>query len=394
MRIKPQIIWITLAVFFLTMLVGPLVFAQDSDLTAEIKAAQAKAQEIIQKAKADAQPQPAPQPEPQTEPLPEPPQPAPAPEPEDASPRRVAVSWTADRVQAPPPILTTYLVSEPWCKYCPAKERELKRNGISFTKINTAKAREMGEDLSRGIPHVFTREVQQSAPEAPVTAELDTDSTADLAAAAIPILIQHLEHQSQVDPNANLTGGMFDIDVDLPELYPDILSSLFIKQEWSSEKLNLSLQWQGKQQITSSSGVLTFSPPVKIQKAVGIFSVKVTLETITIQDNGRRLLLGLGGSPDLTITIKPTPATSAVKIRDHPADHQSLFYRESYPPRWKPLDGSWGTHPTKEQILSHLRNGREHTAKAWQGWPLDSLTVGQLSALHDDDHEGKVVIRD
>lgn len=381
MRIKPQIIWITLAVFFLTMLVGPLVFAQDSEIAKEIEIARAKAQDILN-LKAQPQPQPAPQPEPQTGPLPKP---------EDASPRRVAVSWTADKVQAPPPVTVTYLVSETWCQYCPAKERELKRKGIAFTKITIAEAKNLGVNVS-SIPHVFTREVQQPVPESPVTAELDTDSTADLATAAIPILIQHLEHQSQVDPNANLVGGMFDLDVNLPSLYPDILSSLFIKQEWSSEKLNLSLQWQGKQQITSSSGVLTFSPPVKIQKAVGIFSVKVTLETITIQDNGRKLLLGLGGSPDLTITIKPTPATSAVKIRDHPADHQSLFYRESYPPRWKPLDGSWGTHPTKEQILSHLRNGPAHTAKVWQEWPLDLLTVGQLSALHDDDHEGKVVI--
>ena len=245
--------------------------------------------------------------------------------------RRVEVVWsTSSPAPAASPVVVTYLVSEKWCPNCPAAERNLQSKGITYRKITINEAVAMGEqwgNLRNGqrvytVPHTFTRNETVSTPVDPtVSAEVRGGTPADLGAVAIPLLVQHLEAQSASTASTEagkLTGGMFDIDVNLPTLYPELLSALFVKQQWSSSQHNLSLDWRGQQKITNESGKLTLSPPIKIQKAVGIFGVKATLETIEISDDGRRLTLGLGGSPDLTITIKSDNQQTSYQSRDHP----------------------------------------------------------------------------
>jgi hypothetical protein len=45
------------------------------------------------------------------------------------------------------------------------------------------------------------------------------------------------------------------------------------------------------------------------------------------------------------------------------------------------------SQPQKSAILRHLRNGPQHKGKHWNNWHLESWTVEQLYALHDDDHD-------
>lgn len=65
----------------------------------------------------------------------------------------------------------------------------------------------------------------------------------------------------------------------------------------------------------------------------------------------------------------------------------SISYRSVSRPRWN-VEGNW--NPSREYVLQHLRNNSNHRGKFWQSWPLESWTRGQLLALHDDDHVGRV----
>lgn len=62
-------------------------------------------------------------------------------------------------------------------------------------------------------------------------------------------------------------------------------------------------------------------------------------------------------------------------------------YRFQWPPKW---DVSGVKLPSKQQLLSHLRDNKNHEGKHWQAWYLESWDRDQLAALHDDDHEGIV----
>lgn len=68
---------------------------------------------------------------------------------------------------------------------------------------------------------------------------------------------------------------------------------------------------------------------------------------------------------------------------------QPPSYRKQWPPKW---DVTGVKLPSKQQLLSHLRDNKNHAGKHWQAWYLESWDRDQLAALHDDDHDGVVPV--
>jgi len=70
---------------------------------------------------------------------------------------------------------------------------------------------------------------------------------------------------------------------------------------------------------------------------------------------------------------------------------------------WKTIPETWPasvpingtTTPSKRAFVSHLRGGgkggEDHVTKYFQSWPLESMTIGQLATLHDQDHSASTV---
>ncbi len=294
--------------------------------------------------------------------------------PEEPAVRSVNIEWEAPVKAEEVVEETLYLVSENYCGACQVKAREWARQGIKFTKIDVATARAMGQRFSR-IPHDFTVRTRKTiGEERPATAVVDSDTIP----LALSLLADHLE--SQVESPDKAMKGLLDVDVDAPSYLPGLINDLLIGQRYSNPDLGLTAEWNGKRSMTVEKGRLALSPPVNITKTVGIITVKCTLDAVRISEQGQQIDLELGGSPDLTIRLRGYQATAPPS--------QEFFYREKAYAEWRPDDGkgAW----THESLLSHLRNGSQHKDKAWQSWPLELLTFGQLIAIHDDDHEGKI----
>ncbi len=267
-----------------------------------------------------------------------------------------------------------YLVTQDGCPPCITMKRDLQRRGIPFEEIHYTTARAMGYTV-KGTPMQINakKRVKVSSGPAAVTATVDSDTVP----LVLPLLAEHLASQSNEAPPVK---GLLDIDVDTPAYLPGLINDLLIGQRYENESLGLTAEWSGSRTIKVDAGRLTISPPVKITKKVAIVSVRCTLEAVVVSQGGQRIDLELGGSPDLTIMLKGYQATA-----EQP---QTFFYREASYSRWKGDGGA--TEWTHESLLSHLRNGSHHKGKSWQSWPLEMLTFGQLRAIHDDDHEGKI----
>lgn len=294
--------------------------------------------------------------------------------PEEPAVRSVSIEWEAPMKAEEVVEDTLYLVSENYCGACKTKARQWRQQGIKFTTIDVATARAMGQRFST-IPHDFTVRTKKIVGEGrPATAVVDSDTIP----LALHLLADHLE--SQVESPDKAMKGLLDVDVDAPSYLPGLLNDLLIGQRYSNPDLGLTAEWSGKRSMTVEKGRLTLSPPVNITKTVGIITVKCTLDAVRIAEQGQEIALELGGSPDLTIRLRGYQAAAPPS--------SEFFYREKSTASWRPDGGrdNW----THETLLSHLRNGSQHKGKAWQSWPLELLTFGQLIAIHDDDHEGKI----
>lgn len=301
----------------------------------------------------------------------------PAEEPIEVAPpvRQVAVDWqsgSAEDVFENREVL--YLVTQENCPPCKTMKADLTQRGIPFTEIHYTQARAMGFEVRSTPKQIRATErvkVSSKATSAVATVESDTIPL------VLPLLADHLAAQSNEPPPMK---GLLDVDVDAPPYLPELINGLLVDQRWESSNLGLKAEWSGKRSITIESGRLVVSPPIKLTKTVGIIAVRCTLDAVRVSEAGQKIDLELGGSPDLTIMLRgyKAPATASTEF----------FYRELSSSYWKADGGR--TDWTRESLLSHLRNGEQHRGKKWQEWPLEMLTFGQLRAIHDDDHEGKI----
>lgn len=68
-------------------------------------------------------------------------------------------------------------------------------------------------------------------------------------------------------------------------------------------------------------------------------------------------------------------------------DEESRFSYKVRSNYWS-VEGNW--HPSRDQVLRHLRRSSIHRFASFQQWPLEQLTLPELQSLHSDHHEGRV----
>lgn len=123
---------------------------------------------------------------------------------------------------------------------------------------------------------------------------------------------------------------------------------------------------------------------IDIRKYPGVaekYEVDITPYFVMIDENGKEV--------------------STRRVGYHTADQIKKWYRSSnpddqvkrsqYPLRWKNWTGPDGRHQlsSREEAIQHLLNDGEHRGK-FTRLQLDKLSLGELQALHSDDHEQRV----
>jgi hypothetical protein len=112
----------------------------------------------------------------------------------------------------------------------------------------------------------------------------------------------------------------------------------------------------------------------------------------------KRRFKAAGNPEDHIITIAEALSRHGKVIGSVPSEYtttldvqytQPKSYRSVWPPKWDVLGNKL---PTREYLLSHLRNHENHKGKHWQKWYLESWKRDQLAALHDDDHTDNVPV--
>lgn len=103
-----------------------------------------------------------------------------------------------------------------------------------------------------------------------------------------------------------------------------------------------------------------------------------------------------GGKKNHIISIQQARDEHGISVSGVPHEFQTQTTRDVVNPVWyrtateMKVTLNDSSRPAKSAILGHLRTGGPHQGKHWQQWNLESWAVGQLYALHDDDHAGKV----
>jgi hypothetical protein len=107
--------------------------------------------------------------------------------------------------------------------------------------------------------------------------------------------------------------------------------------------------------------------------------------------------LASGGKPQNIVTIAGAAALGHnFSSVPHEFSVSTTATREivqppSYRKQWPAAITIGGSrYPSKQSVLNHLRGGGPHANKHWQEWHLESWSVEQLVALHEDDHHGVV----
>ncbi len=91
--------------------------------------------------------------------------------------------------------------------------------------------------------------------------------------------------------------------------------------------------------------------------------------------------------PTATRTPPPVTRTPSVVTRTTRTVTRSA-YRTASAPRWN-LSGSWSRVRNRSDLINHLATTHDFDAAF-----LNSLTIGQLWAIHDDDHDGTTTARE
>ena len=121
---------------------------------------------------------------------------------------------------------------------------------------------------------------------------------------------------------------------------------------------------------------------------------------IRVPSGPKRALIWYGYNSQVRKAVLKTAAAAAAKIHDSQQNvngSQSADNTEMAPEESKyPLRSNWwtvnGSYPEKKAMIEHL-SSKSHAKKFDHPW-LESLSRGELHALHSDDHEGKVNLKD
>lgn len=148
---------------------------------------------------------------------------------------------------------------------------------------------------------------------------------------------------------------------------------------------------------------VTFSQPVKSGQSGLVKTVATVNERWLVSEPwctycpaAKKRFLASGGKPDHVISIAEARAKHGTCVGSVPHEYtvpvqveylQPPTYRKQWPASVT-LDGT--SRPSKSAMLRHLRHGGPHADKHWQQWHLESWSVEQLVALHDDDHNDAV----
>ena len=111
------------------------------------------------------------------------------------------------------------------------------------------------------------------------------------------ILSSHLTGQAEL-----AVGGLLDIEVDVPDSLPVILSKLLFEQSWSNG--TITVKWAGNRTINVNQDTISFSPPATVSfRKLGL-SVSADWVSTVVSADGKVLKVVLSGAPDLTINLK------------------------------------------------------------------------------------------
>lgn len=264
-------------------------------------------------------------------------------------------------------VLEHYLVSEPWCQYCPAAKANFVSEGHNPANIiNIAQARSMGEQWSGGIPYRFTRKTTKTIYQPPSYRtqwppfwDVDGDKTPSkekllrhlrgnsnyagkhwqqwhleswskeqLAAlhsddhndtvktyqTAEPDVIATVNGEMTADSIATVlsmhlsgeqqsTASILNIDINAPESVLAIARKLLVDQSWSAG--SVSLDWKGgdRSLLVKPNGV-TLNPPATVSLSTSLIAVSTSLEGVAYDQSLTWVRLELTNSPDLTIRFR------------------------------------------------------------------------------------------
>lgn len=114
-------------------------------------------------------------------------------------------------------------------------------------------------------------------------------------------------------------------------------------------------------------------------------------DTLSLSESQVELIKSIGGLKESN-NLNAAAIVAAIKSNGNPGNKQPVAksnpgrtvirstYRSISAPRWN-LDGSWTRVRNKSDLLSHLATSHNYS-REW----LQSMTIGQLWALHDDTH--------
>lgn len=289
----------------------------------------------------------------------------------------VSVEWQSVPVSAPQQVTTTqqvnYIVTQDNCPPCDTMKADYTRRGIPFTEISVETARAMGYRIT-GTPTPITRQEQvvTSVQSSEQVAVAVVDGHLDRM--VLQVLSDHLTRQAPEPPPVK---GLFDVDLDAPPFLPGLLNDLLIKQKYTNTEQGITAEWPGKTSISVSAGTFSISPPIKVTKLVGIFSVKCSLDSVRVSEGGHRVDLSLSGSPDVTILLKGTPYKL---VSDQP--QASVVVKKVRSVSDQPQNY---TEQERQKDINHLLTAPAHKGKFTRDY-LETLSGYELIDLHNTDH--------
>lgn len=213
-----------------------------------------------------------------------------------AQPASVAVAWTRSTSSG---AAVHYIVTGPNCVPCLQRKAYLTAHNIPFQEISVSEALTLGKDRSeqwfrlqnKYIPFEFDHTPVMSAVQVNVSGEPST-------AVLLQLLADHVA--SQTAPPAY--SSFINIDVDVPDKLPSIISGVMTKQSWSNDYATVT--WAGKRTLTVDKTVTTFSPPIELKlKKLGV-SYSTALQSINLSADGKSAELVLIRCPNITFNFK------------------------------------------------------------------------------------------
>lgn len=216
-----------------------------------------------------------------------------------AAPPSVSLSAGQESSSSKP---VRWLVSEPWCQYCPAaKKRFLDTGGLEENVITIKQAKELHGKTIRGVPAEYwtTETVTESSVIA--VSEQAAGLPAELLIASA--LAAHLEQYA--NKSEAVSEGLFEIRKEASEAVRSGIAAIMRGDNAELPALGLTASWvSSKRAVTLTKNDVRFSPAVSISYSLGMVSAKASLSGMTIADGAESVTLLLDYVPDLTVRLK------------------------------------------------------------------------------------------